>query len=201
MNYSAIFFDGDGVTINGDLLFSEQLALDFPHINAKDMTPFFTGVFRECQRGQGDIKKEVERVMRDWGWSGTVDELFVYWHTKGTQMNNSVLRFVKELASKGTYCFMTTDQDSLRGELLSTTYGQNNPFHSVFYSADIGCKKKEPAFWDAVFSRLKADGIHLQRSEVLCVDDEPDNLDVINSFGIQTHLFTGIEDLQRTLEV
>lgn len=74
MKYPVMLFDADGVMITSSRLFSEQLELDYG-ISVKKMQPFFTGVFKLCSVGQADLKQELDKVIGEWGWQGTVDEL------------------------------------------------------------------------------------------------------------------------------
>ena len=100
MKYKAIFFDADGVLVKNRHLFSEQLEKDFG-IKKEIMTPFFTGVYSQCSLGKADLKKELTKVVDDWGWKGTVDELLAYWFSVGTEIEKDVVGFIKELKEQG----------------------------------------------------------------------------------------------------
>ena len=193
MNYKTIFFDADGVLINNKFLFTDQLKQDYG-IEIDNMLPFFTGVFRECSIGKADLKVELSKVVDQWGWKGTVDELLEYWFTKGTQIEGDVVEFVESLHNKGVRCFMATDQEKYRGEYLQKILGDSKVFEEVFYSAGIGHSKKTAAFWDEVSGRTNMD-----RSQTLFIDDDKEKIEAVAQFGIDTYLYTDLESLKKHL--
>ena len=189
-SYKAIFFDADGVLIKSKFLFSEQLEQDFG-IKIEMMLPFFTGVFRECSVGKADLKVELEKVIGDWGWKGTVDELLVYWFSKGTQIDQELVDYVKELSAQGVRCFMATDQERYRGEHLEREVGGGKVFERVFYSASAGCSKKNQHFWDNAFAQI---GERPENS--LFIDDDPEKVEAVAKFGLETYLYTDLASLK-----
>lgn len=208
MTYKAIFFDADGVLIKNKFLFTDQLKQDYG-IEIDKMLPFFMGVFRECSVGKADLKVELAKVIDEWGWKGTVDELLEYWFTKGTQIEVDVVEYVKSLHDKGIRCFMATDQEMYRGDHLCKTLGDDKVFEEVFYSAGIGHSKKTPAFWDEAFghinqaSRVVPDRpmtTMIDRSQTLFIDDDKEKVDAVAQFGIDTYLYTDLESLKKYLQ-
>lgn len=195
MKYKTIFFDADGVLIKDKFLFTDQLKQDYG-IEIEKMLPFFTGVFRQCSVGKADLKEELVKVIDDWGWNGTVDELLEYWFTKGTQFEEDVIELVKSLCDKGIRCFMATDQEAYRGGHLRQTLGGGKVFEEVFYSAGIGHSKKTPEFWDDVFTRIGESS----RSQTLFIDDDKEKINAVAQFGIDTYLYTDLETLKKYLQ-
>jgi len=188
--FKAIFFDADGVLIRSKFLFTEQLEKDFG-IQIEKMLPFFTGVFRQCSVGKADLKEELAKVIGDWGWTGTVEELLEYWFTKGTQIDSDVVGYVKSLRDQGVRCFMATDQEKYRGEHLERELGGGKLFGKVFYSAGVGCSKKEQAFWDYAFGQ-----IHELPDDVLFIDDDAEKVEAVSKFGLDTYLYTDLPSLK-----
>ena len=66
MKYKAIFFDADGVLIKSKHQFSDRLEKEYG-IKSEKLQPFFMGVFRQCSVGKADLKKELEKVVGNWG--------------------------------------------------------------------------------------------------------------------------------------
>lgn len=193
MKYKAIFFDADGVLIRNKYLFTDQLKQDYG-IEIQKMLPFFTGVFRECAIGKADLKEELGKVIDEWGWKGSVDELLRYWLSKGTEIEEEVLKYIKAVKAQGVRCYLATDQEKYRGEYLQRTFGNGNPFEQVFFSAAIGTSKKTEPFWEAVFAKVNE-----PREQTLFVDDDEDNIKAVSSFGIDTLLFRNLNDLKKKL--
>jgi putative hydrolase of the HAD superfamily len=188
--YKSIFFDVDGVLVKSKFLFTEQLERDFG-MKIETMLPFFTGLFRQCSVGKADLKVELAKVIGDWGWKGTVDELLAYWFSKGTQIDQEVVDYVMELKEQGVQCFMATDQERYRGEHLERELGGGRVFERVFYSAGVGCSKKEQAFWDYAFEQIAS-----QPSDSLFIDDDSEKVEAVAKFGLDTYLYTDLPSLK-----
>lgn len=198
MQYQIMLFDADGVMIKSSRLFSEQLELEYG-IPVVRMQPFFTGVFKLCSIGQADLKQELEKVVGEWGWKGTVDELLDFWFSKGTLIDEEVLAWVRQLVASGVRCFMTTDQEKYRGEHLRRTLGHGKPFEEIFFSAEMGCPKKEVPFFDQVYQYIIRSG-PVDRNKVLFVDDSQKNVEVAQQFGFVGHVFTQLSGLKALLQ-
>lgn len=192
--YKAIFFDADGVLIRSKFLFTEQLEKDFG-IKVEKTLPFFIGVFRQCSVGKADLKEEFAKVIGDWRWNGTVDELLAYWFSKGTEFDEEVVEYVSSLRDQGVRCFMATDQEKYRGEHLERELGGGKVLERVFYSAEIGCSKKEPRFWEYVFSE-----IHELSGESLFIDDDKEKVEAVATFGLDTYLYTDLSSLKQWMK-
>ena len=192
-NYKHIFFDADGVVIKNKYLFTQHLEQDYG-IKMDKMLPFFTGVFRQCSVGKSDLKEELAKVIADWGWPGTVDELLAYWFSKGTQIDQEVVEYVKILREQGARCFMTTDQEKYRGQYLGRELGSGKIFERVFYSAEVGCSKKEQRFWEYVFGEVND-----APESSLFIDDDKANVDSVAAFGLDTYLYTDLASLKQHL--
>lgn len=197
MKYPVMLFDADGVMITSSRLFSEQLELDYG-ISVKKMQPFFTGVFKLCSIGQADLKQELEKVISDWGWQGTVDELLDFWFSKGTVIDQEMLTFVQSLKRDGVRCFMTTDQEKYRGGHLRRTIGQGNPFEDIFFSAELGCPKKDPRFFAQVYQHIQQTG-PIEKKQTLFVDDSPENVAVAQRFGFVAYQFSQLPEFKAFL--
>ena len=194
MKYKVIFFDADGVLVKSKLLFSEQLQTEFG-INAEKLQPFFKGIFRECSVGKADLKEELEKVIVDWGWKGTVEGLMEFWFTKGTEIDAEVAMMIRELRATGARAYITTDNEKYRGEHLQQTLGDGKLVDEVFYSGKIGYVKKNPEFFKAVYLVIG----NIQLDQVLFVDDDEKNIEVAKQFGFDVFLYTNLDELKQFL--
>lgn len=201
MNYYAILFDADGVLIKNKHLFSEWLSQEYG-IPIKKMLPFFNGVFKLCGLGKADLKEELAKVVSDWGWQGTVDELVDFWLTKGTEIDTEMQTFVQSLHEQGMPLYLVTHQEKYRGEHLRTLF-EGKIFDRVYYSAALGIAKGEKTFWEKVFEGVTRDvqrkkGIALEKESYLFIDDAAENIKDAAAFGLQTYQYTG--DIQALRE-
>lgn len=197
MEIKIVLFDADGVTFRSDGLFSDALAQDYG-ISPVVTTPFFNGVVKKCMLGTADTKKELLNVIQSWGWNGSVDELLEYWFSTGGEVDKQIVSLAQDLRSQGVHCFMATNQEKYRGEYLRTTLGQGKIFEDIFISAELGHKKNEPEFFIAVFQKVYS-LVSGNKSKVLLIDDDQDNITCAKAFGFQAILYTTFSDVKYLL--
>lgn len=203
MKYKVILFDADGVTIEPGLMFSQILERDYG-VPSKQLSDFFSGVFQDCMDGKADLKVELQKVIADWGWTQTVDDLLHEWFSFENNPDTAMLDLIQELRSKGIQCYLSTNQEKYRGDFLRIEMGFDKLFDGLFISAEVGYKKKNPMYFETVFNRISATSSSLsstllQKEEILFIDDETENTDSARTFGICSHLFTSIENLKAEL--
>jgi putative hydrolase of the HAD superfamily len=194
MKYKVILFDADGVTLIEGKLFSEILAEKGLITSLEKTTSFFTGVFKEeCLVGKADLKEELAKVIGDWGWKGTVDEIINFWFSIGIDLNSEVVDYITKLRKQGVVCYMTTDQEKYRGALLRNKFGEL--FDGVFISSEIGYRKKDPEYFQYVYEKVQ-DKVN-DKSEILFFDDGENNVKNAKEFGIEAIHFQNAEDLPK----
>lgn len=191
MKYKVALFDADGVTFTEGQLFSEILA-EKRMINSLAKTAsFFKGPFQQCLVGKADLKEELSKVVKEWGWSGTVDELINFWFTVGNEIDEAVSKYIHNLKDKGVSCYLVTNQEKYRGELLRIKLA--HLFERTFVSAEIGYRKEDPSFFEYVYNDVKAKVTSKQ--EILLIDDDPKNIGAARQFGIDAIHFRTSADL------
>lgn len=197
MNYKVISFDADGVILKGVYKFTDKLSMNYG-LKIEDMLPFFLGPFKQCAIGKADAKEELAKVLDDWGWKGTVDELMDYWLSVGTEFNEEILDLVRKLKDKGIHCIVSTGQEHYRGTYLKESLGNGNPFDDVYFTAEIGCDKKDPRFFETIFGRLS--DVTKNPAEVLVIDDDEGVIALAKQFGFDTILYKTREDIKELFD-
>lgn len=186
MKYNAILFDADGMTLISKR-FSEQIQKDYG-ITWDKMKPFFDGPFQQCKLGKADLKEELAKVIGDWGWKGTVEELVSYWFGIGSTPNPEIVAIAKELRSHGVKCFLATNQEKYRAEYLRDVVGLKDVFDDLLVSADFGHMKDEVAYFEEAYKRL-----NVPKESVLFIDHEEKNLKAAKEFGFETYQYQDVE--------
>ncbi len=184
MKFDVVLFDADGMTLN-KVLFSEVAQKEYG-LTWDVMRPFFKGVFNDCKVGKADLKEELVKVLNDWGWKGTVEELVLYWFSIGDEVNTEIAALVKELRAQGTKCYLTSNQEKYRGEYLKNEKGLGRLFDGLFLSAEMGVMKENPEFFKIVLNSLG----NPNPSTVLLADDAEENLKSAESLGIKTFTYS-----------
>ncbi|MFH1611302.1 MAG: HAD family hydrolase [Patescibacteria group bacterium] len=203
MKYKIILFDADGVTIDSNIMFSQKLESDYG-ITSEKTGSFFKGVFQECMFGRADLKEELGKVIKDWGWTKSVDEMLKEWFDFENLPNKEMFELIKQLREDGVKCYLATNQEKYRGEYMRKEMHFDELFDGLFISAEVGYKKKDPRFFEEVYRELNQvsqnPGLLLnEKGQVLFIDNEEENIKSAKEFGIQTHLFTNINELKKVL--
>lgn len=194
MKYKVIFFDADGVILKGGYTFTDKLS-EVHGLKMENMLPFFQGAFLACSEGKADVKEELAKVLDQWGWQGTVDELMDFWLSEGTVFDDDNIAIARKLSESGVHCFVTSGQEKYRGEFIKERVGNGNPFEDVFYSAEVGCSKKDPKFYETCFNRIKH--ITQNKKDVLVIDDSPHIIELAKELGFDTFFCEKNEDLKK----
>ncbi len=195
MNIKVAIFDADGVVINSPRYFSVQYQKEFG-VSNDVMLPFFKGKFQECLIGKADLKEELKPLLETWEWKGTVDELLAYWFKAEHYVDDRVIDEVKRLREKGVTCYLGTKQEKYRMEYIKKDMGLEKFFDGVFCSCDVGYKKPDRRFFDAVSSALKEkEGI--EPENIIFWDDKKENVDSANECGWNAYLFTDFSEFKK----
>ena len=191
MKYKIVLFDSDGVTLKEDKYFSEYLAKQGLISSLDKTTPFFNGIFQDCLLGKADLKQELAKVIDEWGWEGTIDELVDYWFAVGDDLNEDVVSYINELTKNNVRCYMTADQEKYRAGYLRKKLSYL--FEDFFFAGEIRYAKKEPEFFEYVYGKV-GQSVN-EKSEILFIDDMEHNVKNARAFGIEAVHFRTIEDL------
>ncbi|MBU0530925.1 MAG: HAD-IA family hydrolase [Candidatus Uhrbacteria bacterium] len=191
MPYQAILFDADGMVVKKKM-FSAEVEKDYGITWAK-MEPFFKGVFEDCKLGKADLKEELGKVIADWGWQGTVQELMDYWFKVGSEVDSQVAELIRELRVQGTKCYLTSNNEKYRAQYFRDRMGFNELFDGLFFSSEIGYMKHEPEFFEYVLNTIGP----IEKDQVLFVDDDEENIGVAKEFGLSTHFYQDFKTFEK----
>lgn len=201
-----IFFDVDGVLIDGwhskperrkpwDLRLKEDLGVDRDAFRAAFFgTPFegHASAMHACVSGQRGLAELLGPVLVRLGYRGAVDAFIRYWFEKDSNVNVEVLSVVKRLArNPALSLYIATGQEHLRAAYLWNELGFRDSFKDIFYSANLGCLKSTPAFFEKINSALA-----IAPGEMpLFFDDQEEVVRCARVAGWDAHVFDAIGDL------
>jgi len=187
----AVLFDADGVILKKrEKHFSQRLAKDY---GIKVPMSFFRNVYPKVRVGRADLKSELAKRMRDWGWEKSVEELLDYWFLPENKINNQVLDLVQKLRRKGIKCYLVSDNSKYRADdVMKNVLGKF--FDGGFFSCNLGHTKEEKKFFKLVLKK-----INLKPKDVLFFDDEKENTEVAKSVGINAFFYGSFKDFKGIL--
>ncbi len=192
----AISFDADDVLIIKPKMFNQYLEEDYG-IPASVTAKFFKGNFQNCLIGKADLKEELKKHVKVWGWKGTVEQLLDYWFKVENHVDEQLTEFIRELRSKGLKCYMGTNNEIYRTKYLESVMF-NSVLDKIFSSCNLGCKKPEKEFFEKVFGEISKDS-KITKSEILFVDDDIENIEAAKSSGFQTFLYKNFPDFKKSI--
>lgn len=201
-----IFFDVDGVLIDGwhvdpalrnpwDANLEEDLGIDrvaleralFHSPTDGSDAPMLT-----CIKGGLDLKEALALILHDLGYHKPVDRFLAYWFEKDSNINKAVLEVVDLLRKKeGVAPYIATGQEHHRAAYLWNDLAFSDRFDGMFYSADLGLAKDNPAFFQEINSRLAISS----DEHPLFFDDRPNVVGAAREAGWDAHVFRGVSDL------
>ena len=185
----------DDVVVHRKMRFSKHLSEEF-NIPMEKIIPFFENEFKPCIIGKADLKKQIKKYLKEWGWKKSVDELLEYWFDKESIIDKNLLEKVQELRKKGMYCFLCTNNEKYRVLHNFHKLGLDQYFDGIFYSAQIGHTKQEPEFWQKIYDIMGRP----EKKTVLFWDNSEDKLNTAKKFGFHTELYTNLEDYKNKIK-
>ena len=191
--YKAILFDADGVVLKPrDKYFTDRLRESGVDLSKESEGQFFKNEYKKIVVGKADLKEEVSKYLAAWGWAGSVDELLNFWFSHEDKFDEEVLDFVDELRTRDIKCYLASDHSRYRADDLMRKAEVKDRFDGHFFSGYVGFTKEEPEFFEYVLNELK-----LNKDEVLFVDDDPENVEVAQKFGIESVVFEGVKQIKK----
>lgn len=190
----AALFDVDGVLINAPELFSHIYAKKYA-LNTADFDKFFTGDFLKALTGEADLKELILQNRQLWEYEEP-DEILDEWFEAENYPDAQLVQLIQRKRREGLKVFITTDNEKYRARFIFEKVFPG-VFDGIFASSEIGFRKVEPQYWDAVKKSLGALG--LKFSEAVYFDDGQHNIDMATESGLQAYLYTGIDKVKEVL--
>lgn len=190
-------FDADGV-VTSSKKFAEDLERDFG-IKPELLEPFFQGPFQDALVGKADLKEALEPFLKEWGWKKTVDEFVEYWFRSEDIVNTVVTDTISRLRESGIKCYLATNQERYRLAYMRDVMGFKQVFNGLFSSADLGCKKPEPQFFDRLLKRIDPKR-EIPRREILFWDDSEANVTAAKEIGMQAYRYVDPLSFQEKMQ-
>lgn len=186
----AILFDADGVVLEKyKEYFSVKFAREYGAPLA-DITSFFNNEFGLCIRGKADVREILTAKLPGWNWDKGAEEFQKLWYAFDVHPDEKVLAEVKKFRQKGLKCYLVSDQEKYRAEFLENMLA--GMLDGYFFSYQFGHTKHEPEFFKKLLAKM-----HVKPEEVLYIDDDPKNIDVARSLGIDARVYKTIADMPR----
>jgi len=192
-----ILFDCDGPIIKRTKYFSQRLKEKQGIVaDSQDEQSFFNNEFLLCEKGHADLKEEMDKRLKIWGWTGTVEELMDFWFSGEAEVDLEMSAYIKELRSKGIKTYLSTNNEKYRVDYLWDVVGLKNVLDGKLPSCELGHLKPETKFWEQAYKRLS----NISKDEVLVLDDAQSAIDSAKEFGFKAEFYKNFESFKKVMD-
>jgi putative hydrolase of the HAD superfamily len=116
-------------------------------------------------------------VLEPWNASRSVAEVAACW--LDIEPDQAILALITRLRQAGYFCGLATNQHRERGEHMASKLGYDDLFDRSYYSYELGEKKPDAAYFQAVLATLP-----FLPEDVLFIDDHEVNVDAAAACGL-----------------
>lgn len=187
-----ILFDCDEIIIKNHLPFSKRLEAEFGVPMAK-ILPFFKNEFLLCETGKADLKQELPKYFKEWGWQGSLENILKFWFEGEAEVSTEFLGIVHKLRLSGKKVYIHTNNEAYRTKYLWENLSLNRHFDGVFSSCELGYLKPAQEFWQEIYNRLGTP----ERKEILVVDHEVKNVEGAIEAGFAGYVYVNEKELEK----
>ncbi|TNB49375.1 HAD-IA family hydrolase [Martelella lutilitoris] len=125
----------------------------------------------------------------------TAQDFINYWFTRDSDIDADVLAACDTLRARGMTIYLATNQEHLRAQYLMKTLGLGDHVDGIVYSAALGVKKPDSAFFEKA-ARLSG----FAPADHVLVDDQMKNVEAARQVGWAAFAWTGEESLKALME-
>ena len=194
----AVFLDVDGVLVHGyharpelSRRWNENLLADLGVDPDRFNNEFIFDIFtKKVVTVQISMVAALDRILPSLGYKGSPMAFVHYWLSHDSVLNQPLLELIKQLKQRTDLkLYIATNQDHLRALWLWEQLGMNALFEDIFYSARVGIKKPERAFFDFIMHKIGP-----QAEPPLFFDDTPKVIAGARTYGWEAVQFNTIDD-------
>jgi putative hydrolase of the HAD superfamily len=177
LNFMAlsIMLDVDGVVVCGRPSDGKSwstdiecdLGISVERLNAVLFRPYWDAIVT----GEKQLLDVLEDCLPTLHPSISPHALIAYWFRQDARIDVNVIKDCDTLRKSGLRVFLTTNQEHLRAHYLMNQLGLSKHVDGIVYSAQVGAKKPDPAFFDAAAQRTG-----LMPAQHILIDDMQENV-------------------------
>lgn len=194
----AVFFDVDGVLINGiharpelSRRWDQNLLVDMGIDPERFTKEFIFDIFvKKVSVGEMSVMEALERRLPSLGYHGSPVVFHHYWLLNDSELNQPLLDAIRILKRRDDIrLYIATNQEHLRASWLWSHLGLHDLFDDMFYSARIGARKPDKAFFDFAIRKIGP-----QAEPPLFFDDTPKVVEGARAAGWEAVRFDTMDD-------
>ena len=157
-------------------------------------TRFFGPHWPDIMYGRADLHERLTPVLAEIAPHLTSQAVTDYWFARDAVRDDVLLADLAALRETGVALHLATVQEHYRARYLWETLGFRDRFDAIHYSADYGCGKPDPAFFEAVAARTG-----FAPADLTLIDDRSSNVAGARACGWRGVLWDGSRPLAEVL--
>lgn len=173
-----LMVDVDGVVVHSDGPWYRLLLADLGVAPTQLQQVFFDQHWSSIIVGRTPIERCLAEALAQIAPRVGVEQLLHYWFHRAARLNQELLSELAQLRRTGVNCHCATNQEHRRADFLWRHLGLSRHFDAIHYSASLGARKPDPAFYDCV---VKQTG--LRPRDIVLLDDTPANIEAAHHAG------------------
>ncbi|MGO6943055.1 HAD-IA family hydrolase [Rhizobium johnstonii] len=179
---SALMVDVDGVLVRGrpsdGRPWASALEEDLGFSVAALQREFFIPHWNEIIVGRGSLAEYLKPALAKIAPHLSSDDFIAYWFENDARLNIELLEELNQQRNAGKRVYLATNQEHVRAAHLVEQLGLGHHCDGIYYSAALGCRKPDRAFFEqaAALSGLPPE-------QLLLIDDTPANVTAARASG------------------
>jgi putative hydrolase of the HAD superfamily len=194
----ALMVDVDGVLVRGrpgdGRHWSAGLKADLGVDPAALHQRFFAPCWDEIVLGRAGLAECLAPVLRDIAAHVSPERLIAYWFAMDSNLDEALLAELSAVHRAGIRLHLATNQEHMRARHLMQEMEFSKYFGAIHYSAALGVRKPDAAF----FVRVAAEA-GMEPSDLLLIDDSTGNMEAARRAGWSALHWTGEKPLRDLL--
>ncbi|MCQ1574950.1 HAD-IA family hydrolase [Neorhizobium galegae] len=171
----ALMIDVDGVLVCGRPSDGKPWASNIEDdlgLSVADLQrEFFTPHWNEIVLGRAVLADHLKPTLAKIAPHLSYDDFIAYWLENDARLNLELLEELRQQREAGKRVYLATNQEHIRAAHLVDTLGLGRHCDGIYYSAALGSRKPDQAFFGQV-----TDLSGLQADQLLLIDDTPENI-------------------------
>jgi len=194
-----LMLDVDGVLVNGRPAdggsWASDIERDLGIAPATLQEAFFRPHWEDVVLGRKGLREALEACLPRIAPSLAPETFLAYWFERDAALDQALLAECDELRGRGARIFLATNQEHLRAAWLMEHLKLGAHVDGMVYSARVGARKPEAAFFAAAQARAGA-----APEDILLVDDTRANVEAAVAAGWRGRQWTKGASLMRLMD-
>jgi putative hydrolase of the HAD superfamily len=185
MAIKGLMVDVDGVVVQGKQNDAQHWSTSLKRdlgISPDDLQrEFFEPYWNDIVLGRAALMDHVPSVLNRIAPNLNPERFLAYWFEQDSRLNFPLLEELAAIRSEGIPVYLATNQEHTRASYLMDSLRLKEFVDGIYYSAQLGYKKPQPEFFNAV---VLASGVASR--DLLLVEDTLANLSAAAALGWNT---------------